>query len=225
MRRFTCAFALAAAMAAPAQAQTIKDAFDAAWQRSAAGRADAARAGEADARRFAARAWVRDSPTIAAGYKTDRFDRNRGTHEYEVEFGVPLAGPSERRANISLGDAEAAAVDRQRTAARLQLAGEVREAYWAAQLAQGERDLAGRRADEARQLAADLARRLQAGEASRVDANQARTAQLAADAVQRALQLEAQRTEAAFEQLTGLRPAVAVAEREAITVDAAERPN
>jgi cobalt-zinc-cadmium efflux system outer membrane protein len=214
MRRLYCALALAAAVAAPVQAQTLRDAFEAAWLRSAAGRADTARADEANARRSAARTWVRESPSIGASYKTDRIDRNRGTHEYAVELGVPLAVPSERRANIALGDAEATAVNRLRAAARLRLAGEVREAYWAAQLARGERELAARRADEARQLAADLARRLQAGEASRVDANQARGAQLAAEAVLRAAQLEEQRAQTAFEQLTGLPLASAVAESE-----------
>ena len=212
MRRLYCALALAAVVAAPVQAQTLRDAFDAAWLRSAAGRADFARADEAGARRSAARTWVRESPSVGASYKTDRIDRNRGTHEYAVELGVPLAVPSERRANIVLGDAEATVVDRQRAAARLQLAGEVRDAYWAAQLARGERELAAQRADEARQLAADLARRLQAGETSRVDANQARGAQLAAEALLRSAQLEEQRAAAAFQQLTGLPLATAVAE-------------
>lgn len=204
MRKVLCALAMGVVTSMPLQAQTLKDAYEAAWRRSAAGAADTARAEEANARRDTARNWLRESPSIAAGYKTDRIDKNSGAREMELELGVPLALPSERRANIEVGDNEARAVETQRAVARLKLAQEVRESFWAARLAQIERELAQRRLDEATQLAADLTRRLKVGEAARVDANQARSTQLASAATLRVAQLEEQRAVRAFAQLTGL---------------------
>lgn len=204
MRKLLCALALAAAVSGPVRAQTLSDAFEAAWQRSAAGAAQAARAEEGAARRDTAGDWLRESPSIAAGYRSDRIDKNQGGREIEVELGVRLALPGERRANLRVGAAEAAALDARRAAARLKLAHEVREAYWAAHLTRVERELAQRRLDEAARLATDLARRLKVGEAPRVDANQARGTQLAAEAVLRAAQLDEQRALRAFTQLTGL---------------------
>jgi cobalt-zinc-cadmium efflux system outer membrane protein len=203
MRFVSYALVLAAMVAPPATAQTLKDAFEAAWRRSAAGAADTTRAEEAAARRDSSRGWLRESPSLAAGVLTDRIDRNAGAREYELEFAAPLALPGERRANIAVGEAEAQTLDAQRSASRLNLARDVREAYWAARLARLERELAERRLEEAAQLAQDLSRRLKAGEAARVDANQARGVQLAADATARSAQIEERRALAAFAALTG----------------------
>jgi cobalt-zinc-cadmium efflux system outer membrane protein len=204
MRLLCFALVLAATWPLAAPAQSLKDAFDAAWRRSPAGAAELARGDEAAARSASAGAWLRESPSLTASYRTDQIDLNQGRREYEVELGVLLSTPGERNASRTVGEAEALALQAQQAAARLALAKDVREAFWAARLAQVEHELAQRRLDEAGRLADDLARRLAAGEAARVDANQARGAQLAAEAALRAAQVEAQRSLKAFTTLTGL---------------------
>jgi cobalt-zinc-cadmium efflux system outer membrane protein len=62
-----------------------------------------------------------------------------------------------------------------RAALRLELAGELREAWWALAAARNAKALAARRLDTARELEADVRRRYTVGELSRIDANLAQS--------------------------------------------------
>ena len=223
MVRYFCVPLLAGAFFSAATAQTLKDAVEAAWMRSATGAAHGVRAEEARAKRETARTWFPEPPSISAGYQTDQIDRNKGAREIEIEFELPFATPRVRAVNATAGDAEAAALESNQRAAKIRLAAEVRDAYWGARIARIEADVAQRKLDEANQLAADVERRFQAGDVARVDLNQARSNALAAQTAAAKAALEAQQAMRAFALLTGLPQlpvdAEAAADRDAPPVD------
>lgn len=204
MRLLLCALAGTVFAVPPLHAQSLTEAFNAAWRRSPAGVAATARGDEAAALRETARRWVRDSPQVGAAYKTDQVDKNAGAREIELEVGVPVALPYQRAASIAVGNGEAAVIEAQRAVARLALAHDVRESYWTSRIAQVDLEVAQRRLEEATQLADDVSRRVKAGEAPRLDANQATAARLTARSAVAAAQVAVQRSVAAFTQLTGL---------------------
>ncbi|MCF8149316.1 MAG: TolC family protein [Sulfuritalea sp.] len=113
--------------------------------------------------------------SVSFGSRNDRLNRNLGKQEYEIELAAPLWLPGQKAAReaeaASLVDLAAA----RRTALRLELAGELRMAWWALAEARNARALALRRLNTARALAGDVGRRYQVGELSRIDANLAQT--------------------------------------------------
>ena len=161
-------------IAAPAQAQTLRDAVERAWERQPAAQAQAFRAAEVAARVKAANAWVPAPPSVGLSERSDRFNRNAGAREVETALSVPLWLPGQRQRESALAAAEQ---DLQRDAldsAKWKLAGEVREAYWQARAAEAERAAAVRRLDDAVALSADVERRLKAGDLARTDFNRPR---------------------------------------------------
>jgi cobalt-zinc-cadmium efflux system outer membrane protein len=86
---------------------------------------------------------------------------------------APVWLPGERERSGRLADTQLAAVDARIAAARLRLAGVIREAWWALQRAELEHALAIDRLNSARGLNADVMKRLRAGELSRADQFQA----------------------------------------------------
>jgi outer membrane protein TolC len=87
---------------------------------------------------------------------------------------------------------------------RLELAGEVREAWWNVAAARNALDLAGRRLTTARALEADVLRRFRAGDLSRIDANLAQGERLAAEAETSEAEIALQAAEQAWRKLTGM---------------------
>ena len=86
----------------------------------------------------------------------------------------------------------------------MKIAGEVREAYWQARLAQNDLAIALRKASEAAALAKDVERRLKAGDLARTDLNQAQGAERLVRANAAEAQARALRASKAFTALTGL---------------------
>ena len=213
-------------LAVPAHAQSLTDAFASAWRRSPQGAAEARRLDEAQARRDAGASWLRESPSLAAGYKTDQIDRNAGGRELELELGLPIALPGDRARALAVGTAEADAVQATLAAERLRVAGEVREAYWTLHVARIEREQAQRRAEELQALAQDVELRARVGELARVDALQSQAALLAAQSTVRTAELDVQRAARAFKQLTGLpgAPGTSVPESSLATPDLPAHP-
>ncbi|WP_169128978.1 TolC family protein [Aromatoleum evansii] len=183
---------------------SIRHAVDAAWQRSAEGRAAAARRDEAAARRDAAASWTPEPPSVTLSQRSDRLHRNDGFHEVEIELEVPLWMPGTRAAASALADVQGGALEASLALARLKLAGEVREAVWSLRLAQNELDANLRRVAEAEALAADVERRVKAGDLARVDANSALGAVQQARATLAEVQTRLLREQKLYSALTGL---------------------
>lgn len=181
------AIALVAANNAIAQpaakgAASLKQAFEAAWQRQPEAQAAQARKDAAIARRQVADSWTAAPPSVELSGKTDQLSRNRGNREYEAGLAVPLWLPGERSRTQILADAELNAVDSRTLAAQLRIAASVREAYWTWQRARIEHDVAQATLANARQLALDVAKRMRAGDLARADQHQAEGAAAGAEA-------------------------------------------
>ena len=174
-----CALASGAALsqtpvAAPAsQPLTLNALFEHAWARQPEAQSTALRREAAQAARQGASSWTAEPVALELSTKTDRPGSNQGNREVEVGVALPLWLPGERARKAALGDAEIKALESRRLAAQLQLAASVREAWWTLQRAQAELGLAQDRLQNARRLAADVARRFQAGDMSRADQTQA----------------------------------------------------
>lgn len=209
---------LAAGFPAAAQAASdpsgIQAGFDAAWSRHPERRAAALRREAAAASLAASRRWSPEPPSLELSARTDRPARNQGAREYEAAVALPMWLPGERSRAQAVAHAESASLDVRLLAAQWRLAGEVREAYWQLQRAHQEHALAQQRLYNARQLAADVARRVQAGELARADAHQAESAVAAAEVALADGAAALARSAQAWSALTGLAapPAPGVAE-------------
>jgi cobalt-zinc-cadmium efflux system outer membrane protein len=178
---FIATVGTAAILSLPARAQggadsrilTLKQAFDAAWQRQPEARSADARRQAAAAQRAAAQSWTAEPMALELSAKTDRVTGNHGGREYVAGIAAPLWLPGERGGAQALAQAEMGLVETKAAAARWRLAGAVREAWWAAQRSALETSLAQARLANAELLAVDVARRIKAGDLSRADQLQA----------------------------------------------------
>lgn len=203
------------AAGSPGLAQTpspIRQGFDAAWarqpeQRAAGMRRDAAAAGMAAAER-----WTPEPASLEASTRTDRLTRNDGQREYEATLAVPLWWPGERSRAQAAASAESTAVEARLLAAQWRLAAEVREAHWALQRARLEHELAQQRLSNARQLAADVARRVKAGDLARADGHQAESAVASAEAALAEAAVALAETTQAWLAITGQPPSSSTGE-------------
>lgn len=202
--RLTLALILSVLATLPARANPLADALERAWTRHPAASAVPAREAEARAGAELAAAVTPGPAAVSLAHLNDRLGSNRGRQEWEIEFAVPLWLPGQKAARGAEADAALSEVAARRQALRLQLAGEVREAWWALAAARAASDLAQRRVASARALETDVGRRYRAGELARVDANLARGERLAAET--EALDADATRlrAEQAWHSLTGL---------------------
>ncbi|RZI78165.1 MAG: transporter [Variovorax sp.] len=181
------AFALAclsACTACLADADTLKQAFEAAWARQPEAVALRLRREAAQAQQQAALAWTPEPPAVTVSNKTDRFNRDLGVHELEVGVAIPLWLPGERSRSGALAEAEMRGVESRALAVQLRMAGALREAWWQWQRAQVDVDMARDQLASARALAADVAKRLKAGDLARADQHQADGAVAAAESTE-----------------------------------------
>ncbi|WP_281358733.1 TolC family protein [Aromatoleum evansii] len=185
---------------------TIRSVVAAAWERSAASRATGARRELAQARRSAADGWMATPPSLTLLHTTDRLNRNDGAREVEAELEVPLRTPGVRAAGAATAEAEATVLEGELTAARLGVAGEVREAIWKLRLTHTEVEANERRVADAEALAADVERRVRAGDLARVDANNARASVLIARVALADAVARVQREQRLYAALTGNAP-------------------
>ncbi|MCO5102812.1 MAG: TolC family protein [Burkholderiaceae bacterium] len=134
----------------------------------------------------------------------DRLGANRGSQEWELELAAPLWLPRQQNAQKALGASTREEVRASQRALRLQLAGELREAWWAVAAARNGEQLAERRARTAASLEADVIRRSKAGELARVDANLASSERLDAQAALATAHSERLQAEEAFRALSAM---------------------
>jgi cobalt-zinc-cadmium efflux system outer membrane protein len=188
-RRLGAAVLVLAALPALAQSPAappanLAEAFAQAWARQPEQAAAQARRDASQAQRAAADRWTPEPPALQASLKTDRLTGNDGAYEIEAGVSVPLWLPRERALTQAQADAEGLAQESRLRAMQWRLAGQLREAWWAWQLALLEQQAAQARHDNAAQLARDVARRVAAGDLSRADQNQADGAVATAQAEQ-----------------------------------------
>jgi len=209
-----------AALAGHARAAGLATALEQALLRHPEAVALEARAAEAEAAGDIAGGLLPEAGAVAIGSRNDRWNRNRGQQEYEVELAAPLWLPGQKSASLAAAQRQAEDVAARHQALRWSLAGELREAWWALAAARSAAGLAQRRLETARALESDVQRRYRAGDLSRIDANLAQAEVLAAEAEQieaAALRLTA---EQALQALTGLPAPEQLAEETATVPEA-----
>lgn len=209
-----------AVFASPASSQTLHDFVEAAASRNPellglSGRRDAI-----NARQFAADAIAPGAPTVTGSFLTDQVLRDRRQREAQIGISTPIWLLGEGSASRRVADAELTRSTTQTAAARLKIAGMVRESLAEFALAQAEQSLAERRLRDAKSLEADVARRTAAREASDADVLLARAERLAADGELQERMLALKQSKLDFETLTGMSPVLA-ALRETVPADTA----
>lgn len=188
---------------APAAAQTLAQALEQAWLLHPQAQAGSARNAQAAANIEAASGLTPGPATLSLGAVSDRFHANQGQREWEVEMAVPLWLPGQKAAQSAEATSGQAQVVAQQHALRLQLAGELRTAWWAVAAARQTRAQAQQRLDTAQALMANVQRRYRAGELARIDANLAQREVLAAQGALADSDAALLQTEQAFRALTG----------------------
>lgn len=141
--------------------------------------------------------------SISLGNLNDRQGRGLGRQEWEVELALPLWLPGQREAHAAAADRLGDEVAARRAALRLEVAGEVRAAWWSLAAARAVHALAVRRLETAQALDADVRRRFKAGDLSRIDANLAQGEVLAAEAERIDAEAALRRSEQTFRLLSG----------------------
>jgi cobalt-zinc-cadmium efflux system outer membrane protein len=190
-------------LAAASQAQTLGAALEQAWSRHPQARAFSAREAEAQARADLAAGLTPTAPSLSLSNVSDRLNADAGKDAWELELAVPLWLPGQRAARAQEAGRAADDVAARRSALRLQLAGELREAWWALDTARQALALATQREAAARALETDVARRFKLGELARVDANLAQNERLAAEGEALEARSALHQAEQTYRTLTG----------------------
>ena len=165
-----------------ASAQTLRDAVEGAWALNPQIRSLEARRAEFLARDRAGAAFFPGAPAITLGHVTDQAFQDKRQRSTEIELSTPLWLPGEGTATRAVAQAALTRLDAQLAAARLAVAGEVREAAYALALAEQQAAVADRRVENARGLERDIASRVRAGQSSQLDHDLVRSDLLEAEA-------------------------------------------
>ena len=183
---------------------TLGHALEAAWQRAVQARESDAQARRARAEQTAASSLWAAPPAVELNHLNDRAHSNAGRRETEVGLVWPLWLPGQRDARAAAADAESKLADAATQAARLRLAGQVREAAWKLSAAQAEAASVAAQARYLQGIADDVQRRVQAGDLARADALAARAELLEARSAQSDADQRVQAARAQWRTLTGL---------------------
>jgi len=229
-RRATAALAIltagtiAAGLPAVARAEaavTLAEAVQSAWLRTAQSAQAAGLTRRAQAERPAADALWAGSPALELGLLRNRQPASAATRETEVGVALPIWLPGQRAARQGQAAAGIAAATAHEAAARLQVAGRVRDA--AAEVAVQRAELAAAEAasQELTTLARDVERRVAAGDLARADALAAHAERLSAAAALAQARQALQSAQSRWQALTGL-AAVPALDAEAAPASSAE---
>jgi len=183
---------------------TLGHALEAAWQRAVQARESDAQARRARAEQTAASSLWAAPPAVELNHLNDRAHSNAGRRETEVGLVWPLWLPGQRDARAAAADAESKLADAATQAARLRVAGQVREAAWKLSAAQAEAASVAAQARYLQGIADDVQRRVQAGDLARADALAARAELLEARSAQSDADQRVQAARAQWKTLTGL---------------------
>lgn len=204
--RFTVVSILATAVfqSASAQAETLHEALESAWNKQPAQRAQTARLSELEAKRQATTNLTPQPASISLGQRTDQIGSNVGQRQTDVEFSAPLWLPGQRDSQRSLVEAETGRFSAIQTYTKWRLAGEVRGLLWMTRLAQSEKELANQRVLSAQKLLSDVERRVKAGDLARVDANRVNVELQTANIALKDAEAQAFRALQQFSAITGI---------------------
>ncbi len=183
---------------------TLTRAFEAAWLRAVQARESDAQSRRARAEQTAAGSLWAAPPAIELNHLNDRLHSNAGRRETEVGFVWPLWLPGQRDARVAAADAESKLADAGIQAARLRVAGQVREAVWKLSAAQAEVTSVAAQTRYLQGIADDVQRRVQAGDLARADALAARAELLEARSAQSEADQRWLAARAQWRALTGL---------------------
>lgn len=140
---------------------------------------------------------------ISLNHLSDRLNQNQGRREWELELGAPLWLPGQHRAHIDTAQQALAEAQTRLNWRRLQLSGELREAWWQVAQARAATELARQRQQTAQALEAEVLRRYQHGDLARIDANLAKAESLAAEGELMDARLKEHQATQAYADLTG----------------------
>lgn len=198
----SCAIAgILAQGAALAQSVALAAAVEAAWNRSVQMKSAEGQLELAAAQQSAARSLWAAPPAVELSHRSGT-SASAG-RESEVGLAWPLLLPGQRSARQSAADSERAVAEANLAAAKLRLAGEVREAAWSVVAREAESAVAARHMQGLQALADDVERRVKAGDLARADALAARAELLAAEAAAGEARLRLATARAQWTQLTG----------------------
>ena len=170
------------AVAPPYESVSLAAAVDAAWQRAIEASETQGQRQRAEADRVAASSLWAAPPALLFGYRDDRWQSNAGYREAEVAVSWPLWLPGQRDARGAAAAAGVELAELAARAARLRVAGEVREAVWTLIALQAELAQADALVRSLQDLADDVERRVRAGDLARADSLAARAELLSASA-------------------------------------------
>lgn len=183
---------------------SLREAVDAAWQRAVQAREVKSQATRARAERISAESLSSAAPAFEASHVDDRANSSAGRRESEIGIVWPLWLPGQRDARIAAADADLRLADLGADAARLRIAGAVRESAWKLASANAEIDASEMQQRYLRGVADDVQRRVGAGDLARADALAARAELMEAEAGGREAMRQLQALQIQWRALTGL---------------------
>ncbi|KQW42258.1 MULTISPECIES: TolC family protein [unclassified Roseateles] len=201
---------VAQALPAPATAAlatdrpTLAQAIDAAWQRSAEAAQSLGQQRQARAEQAAASSLLAAPPALQLSQREGRGSAAEGQRETEVGVALPLWGIGARATAGQAAQAELDWSQAAEQAARLQVAGQVREALGLLAGLEAEQRLAALQTQLLGQLADDVDQRVKAGDLAPVDAMAARAEWLTSQAQQAEAEQKLRSQLAQWRLLTGL---------------------
>ncbi|MBP8186000.1 MAG: hypothetical protein KAX95_08955, partial [Pseudomonas sp.] len=123
-----------ASLLSSAHAATLREALDHAW--AAQANQLSARDQQFSAQVAASQAWTPAPASVGLFNTSDQLNDNYGHREWEVEVSAPIWLPGQREHAEALANAEKTAFSGRSALSRWQLAGQLRESWWALRLAQ-----------------------------------------------------------------------------------------
>lgn len=216
--------AVSIGLAATAQASELAAAFEAACLRTPEIPALIARQAEIDAKARAADALLPGGPWVTVMHRTDALTNDRGTREYEAEFGIPLWLRGERGASLAAALTDGERIEAEIGARRLEVAKRVRDAYWMVAEAREKVAVAERRRTTAAALAKTLREQAQAGQVQLMETKLADADVRDAEGSLAGLRAEHNLAKIAFRVLTGQDAPAGFREQNAGSASPAQHP-
>ena len=212
MHRLLLALPLIFGVQSPSAAADLRSGFAAAVELNAEIRALTAQRDVIAARRRGSETLLPGAPTLAPSWRTQINPQRTGYQEFEIGVEAPIWLPGESRAARGSVTAQEQQLDARLRQARITLAGEVRDAYWAWGLALAERDAARARLVAARALERDMARQAAGGNAPRTDLLVAQSEARDAEGTLRIAEGQVRDAALTFRALSGRDPTAGAAE-------------
>lgn len=203
MRRTLILF-FSLALLQTAHAASLRALLERAWEKDPQVQTLEAKRGESVAQGVAADSLLPGAPSVVLSQRSDQLQRNNGQRESYVGLALPLWLPGQRDARQSQAQTNQSALEAAIKAQRLKLAGELREAVWQVKRAQAQSSIDAERAQTARTLAEDVAKRVLAGELAKTDLNLAQNEWRSAQATLLQNRIGLLHAQQAYATLTGV---------------------